>query len=76
MFHRLFTVSVSLLVSLAAGLAALKPEAAPTQLEDSAPLAAPVATPAGPVFIFPFKDEVSPASLAFLRRSLFTQLAR
>ena len=70
MLHRLFTISFSFLIALAAGIAALKPEAPQKQSEAAAPSDAPAANPAGPVFVFPFKEEVSPANLAFLRRSL------
>ncbi len=67
MIQRLFTISAALLFSLAAACAALKPgETAPNPKPD-APAAAPST---GPVYVFPFKDEVSPANLAFLRRSL------
>jgi len=71
MIHRLFTVLVSLLAFQAASSAALKPELPQKPpAEGSAAPVAPAAAPAGPVFVFPFNGEVSPANLAFLRRSL------
>jgi membrane-bound serine protease (ClpP class) len=69
MIRRFLTVLTALLVSHATSPAALKPGDNSTKQE---PAAAATDTPAagGPVYIFPFKDEVGPANLTFLRRSL------
>ena len=71
LIQRLLTTSAALLFSLASVFAVLKPEEKAGKPEPDAPAAAkdgPAST--GPVYIFPFKEEVSDANLAFLRRSL------
>jgi membrane-bound serine protease (ClpP class) len=69
MTHRFPAISAALLFSLAATFAALKPGDNPKSPEPAAP-AANTAPAGGPVYVFPFKDVVGPANLAFLRRSL------
>lgn len=69
MIQRPFIILTALLVSLAAALAALKPNDTPAKPEaDATPKKTPTAS--GPVYVFPFKAEVGPATLTFLRRSL------
>ena len=70
LIQRLLTISAALLFSLAPVSAVLKPEENTGIPKSAAPAATTTISAAGPVYIFPFKDEVSEASFAFLRRSL------
>ena len=69
MLQRLLKMLAVALIPAAAGIAAIKPESAPDKPAGDTPAAAPTAG-TGPVFVFPFKEAVTPASFAFLRRSL------
>ena len=71
LIQRLLTISAAFLFSLAPVSAVLKPEENAGSPKPAAPAAAKDGpSSSGPVYIFPFKEEVSEASFAFLRRSL------
>ncbi len=70
MIQRLLTFSAALLLALAPARAAFKPEETAKNPEPAKPEAAEAKPSTGPVYVFPFKDEVSETNLAFLRRSL------
>jgi membrane-bound serine protease (ClpP class) len=78
---KLFTIAAVLLLQMFSAPAALKTDDRPANpaSETAPPAPSPLLeTPTGktpqnaggPVFVFPFKSEVSPASLTFLRRAL------
>jgi membrane-bound serine protease (ClpP class) len=81
MYTKLFTIAAALALQCTPAVAALKSGegSAKPKPEASSPESAAVPEPAtvptsrnpgGPIFVFPFKSEVSPASLTFLRRAL------
>ena len=78
MITRFFTALIALFLQASTGLGAIKPAEKSGSQNPEAP--APASSPApaiagnpgssGPVFIFPFKEEVNSTELTFLRRAL------
>ena len=77
MITRLLTVLIALFLHASAGIGAIKPAGdggtknpEPTAPHSTQPPTAGNRDSTGPVFVFPFKAEVSPTQLTFLRRAL------